>query len=185
MTDVRLMPGYETGGDTAAGDDRGFWSKLEDWLFPEDDRTVYAEGLRRGGFLISASVDDVTYITAHDILDDEGSINIDERADTGRTEGWSGRDQQAGGSRDDVFQADAAAGATTGLGRYARSTEATSARVRAYELSEDLPADVVDDVLPTGHQRDVGEGDRPAGDGLTESQELDNLRRKQSFPGGR
>jgi stress response protein YsnF len=49
----------------------------------------HAEGLRRGGFLVSVEVDDASYETAHDILDDEGSIDIDERADTWRKEGWN------------------------------------------------------------------------------------------------
>ena len=186
VTDVRLMPGDEAGEDRSAGDDRGgFWSKLDDWLVPDDDRTIYAEGLRRGGFLISASVDDIADNPAHDILDDEGAIDMDERADVWRTDGWVAGDQQAAGARDDVFQAEAAMGSATGVGRYTRSTEATSPRVRAYELNEELPADVVDDVLPTGHQRDVGEGDRHFDDGMTQSQELDDLRQKQSFPGGR
>jgi hypothetical protein len=91
MDSIRLLPGYEADGDRAnvASDDRsGFWAKLEGWLFPDDDRAVYAEGLRRGGFLLSVQVDDANYETAHDILDDEGSIDMDERADHWRREGW-------------------------------------------------------------------------------------------------
>jgi len=91
--DIRFMPGYEADRETAAvaSDDRGgFWSKLEDWFFPDEDRAAYAEGLRRGGFLVSVSnLSDALYETAHDILDDEGSIDIDERADTWRQEGWN------------------------------------------------------------------------------------------------
>lgn len=188
ILDVLLMPGYEADGEgsPAAAESAGFWSKLEDWLFPDDDRAVYAEGLRRGGFLVSAGVDDATYNTAHAILDDEGAIDMDERADLWRTDGWTAtRDQQATASRDDVFQADEAAGAATGVGRYSRSAETVSPRVRAYELTEDLPDDIVDDVLPTGHQRDVSEGDRPVEDGMTQSQSLDDLRQRQSLPGNR
>ncbi|MBY3192651.1 YsnF/AvaK domain-containing protein [Rhizobium laguerreae] len=88
---IRFLPGYEANGDAGAvaSDDRsGFWAKLEDWFFPDEDRATYAEGLRRGGFLVSVQVDDATYETAHDILDDEGSIDIDERADSWRREGW-------------------------------------------------------------------------------------------------
>ena len=163
-----------------------FWSRLGDWFFPDEDRDVYAEGLRRGGFLVSASVDASTYNTAHDILDDEGAIDLDERADIWRTEGWTaGRDQQEAASRDDVFEADTTARAATGVGRYTRSAEATSPRVRAYELTEELPDDVVDDVLPTGHQRDVSEGDRPAEDRMSQSQSIDDLRQSQMQPGSR
>ncbi len=89
---IRFLPGYEADRDTAvvASDDRsGFWAKLEDWFFPDEDRATYAEGLRRGGLLVSVEVDDASYETAHDILDDEGSIDIEERADTWRKEGWN------------------------------------------------------------------------------------------------
>lgn len=187
VTDVRLLPGYEADGEgPAAAEGSGFWSRLGDWFFPDEDRDVYAEGLRRGGFLVSASVDRSTYDTAHDILDNEGSIDMDERAVLWRTEGWTaGRDQQAAATRDDVFQADAAAGAATGVGGYTRSAEATSPRVRAYDLTEELPNDVVDDVLPTGHQRDVSEGDGPAGGRKSQGQSTDDLRQGQILPGNR
>ncbi|MBB3447228.1 hypothetical protein [Rhizobium sp. BK379] len=188
VVDVRLMPGYEADGEglTTASEGSGFWAGLADWFFPDDDRDVYAEGLRRGGFLVSASVDRGNYDIAHDILDDEGSIDMDERADLWREEGWTaGRDRSAVATKDGVFQADAAAGAATGVGRYARSTEATSPRVRAFELTEELPDDVVDDVLQTGHQRDVSEGGQPAGDRRPQDQSIDDLRQGQILPGNR
>lgn len=102
---IRFLPGYEADGDGAAvaSDERsGFWSKLEDWLFPDDDRAVYAEGLNRGGFLVSVQVDDASYDTAHDILDDEGSIDMDERADHWRREGWEARDRNRAAAEDDL-----------------------------------------------------------------------------------
>ncbi|MCS3743623.1 YsnF/AvaK domain-containing protein [Rhizobium sp. BK661] len=98
---IRFLSGYESDNDRAnvASDDRsGFWAKLEDWFFPDEDRATYAEGLRRGGFLVSVHVDDANYETAHDILDDEGSIDIDERADQWRSEGWQARSSEAYGT---------------------------------------------------------------------------------------
>jgi hypothetical protein len=187
VTDVRLMPGYEADGERpATSEGPSFWSRLGDWFFPDEDRDVYAEGLRRGGYLVSASVDSTTYDTAHDILDDEGAIDLDERADTWRTEGWGADgDQPAIASRDDVFQADAAASAAASVGRYTRSAKSTSTRVRAYELAEVLPDEMVDDVLPRGHQRDISEGGRLADDRATQSQSIDDLRQSQSLPGSR
>lgn len=89
---IRFVPGHEADPDIANGsgeDHKGFWATLEDFFFSDDDRTVYSEGLRRGGFLVSvSSVSEAQYETAHDILDDEGSIDIDERADLWRSEGW-------------------------------------------------------------------------------------------------
>lgn len=44
--------------------------------------------MRRGGFLVQVSdIDDALYETVHDILDDEGSIDMDERADRWSSEG--------------------------------------------------------------------------------------------------
>jgi hypothetical protein len=189
VAEVHLMPGYEADDEGAGSAEAGsgFWAGLADWFFPDEDRDVYAEGLRRGGFLVSASVDENNYDTAHDILDDEGSIDVDERADLWRTEGWTagGYNQQAVGSKEDVFQADAAAGSATGVGRYSRSPKATSPRVRGHYLAEDLPSDVVDDVIPTDHQRDISEGDRPAEDRMSQSQSIDYLRQSQTLPGSR
>lgn len=182
------MPGYEadTEGAESAPEGSGFWAGLADWFFPEADRGVYAEGLRRGGFLVSASVDQGSYDTAHDILDAEGSIDIDERADLWREEGWTGgANQQTMATKDDVFQAYETAGGATGIGRYTRSAQATSPRVRGYDLAEDLPEDVVDDVIPTGHQRDVSEGDRPADERMSQDQSIDDLRQSQTLPGSR
>ncbi|ANM10646.1 MULTISPECIES: hypothetical protein [unclassified Rhizobium] len=94
---IRLMPGYEADGKTAGtmSDDRsGFFDALADFFFPDEDRAVYAEGLRRGGFLVQVNdIDDALYETVHDILDDEGSIDMDERADL-----WSLEDRQQGAS---------------------------------------------------------------------------------------
>jgi uncharacterized protein (TIGR02271 family) len=88
---IRLVPGFEADGDANIDreDRKGFWASLEDLFFPASDRLVYSEGLRRGGILLSVTVSDAMYDKAHDILDDEGSIDIDERADQWRGEGWN------------------------------------------------------------------------------------------------
>ncbi|MGM5055137.1 hypothetical protein ACD589_10000 [Rhizobium sp. 814_E9_N1_1] len=93
---IRLMPGYEADGKNAGAmsDRSGFFDALADFFFPDEDRAVYAEGLRRGGFLVQVNdIDDALYETVHDILDDEGSIDMDERADL-----WSLEDRQQGAS---------------------------------------------------------------------------------------
>ena len=86
--------GSGSGGQVSApGESKGFWDSLADLFMPEEDRSTYAEGLRRGGYLLSVNVTDAQYDQALDILDDEGTINIDERAETWRKEGWSGYDK--------------------------------------------------------------------------------------------
>lgn len=59
-------------------------------FMPDEDRYTYAEGRSRGGYLVSASVSAPQYERALDILDDEGTINIDERAASWRSDGWQG-----------------------------------------------------------------------------------------------
>ncbi|WP_205049017.1 YsnF/AvaK domain-containing protein [Paracoccus sp. SY] len=76
---------------TRTGDDKGFWDSLSDFFFPDEDRYAYAEGLSRGGYLVTVTgLASSEYDTALDILDDEGSIDLDERVDTWRAEGWGG-----------------------------------------------------------------------------------------------
>ena len=65
---------------------------------PEEDAGVYAEGVRRGGALVTvqAATDDDADRAA-DILDQYGVVDIDERAQDYRAGGWSGFDENAGG----------------------------------------------------------------------------------------
>jgi uncharacterized protein (TIGR02271 family) len=72
---------------------RGFWESLGDLFLPDEDRYTYAEGLSRGGYLVTVKVTDAQYERALDILDDEGTVNIDERAQAWRSEGWTGWEQ--------------------------------------------------------------------------------------------
>ena len=92
---IRFMPGDERdppddAGDAARAEPRGLWDSLGGLFLPDEDRGTYAEGLRRGGYLISVHVSDEQYERVLDILDDEGTIDIDERAASWRSEGWTG-----------------------------------------------------------------------------------------------
>lgn len=80
-----------TSSETAApAEDKGFWESLKDLFIPEDDRYTYAEGLRRGGYLVSVKTSDAEYDRVIDILDREGSIDLDERETQWRADGWTG-----------------------------------------------------------------------------------------------
>ncbi|PDT29132.1 hypothetical protein CO660_14990 [Rhizobium sp. L9] len=140
---IRLMPGYEADGKNAGAisDDRsGFFDALADFFFPDEDRAMYAEGLRRGGFLVQVNdIDDALYETVHDILDDEGSIDIDERADLwlsesgrqgGSNTGFAGS-AQGGKAADDLAVSESAFEDETRPVAI-RDTTHGSAKVRAY-----------------------------------------------------
>ncbi|WP_220432330.1 general stress protein, partial [Falsirhodobacter xinxiangensis] len=71
--------------------EKGFWESLGDFFFPDEDRYSYAEGLSRGGYLVAVTgLTQANYETALDILDDEGTVNLEEREASWRAEGWGG-----------------------------------------------------------------------------------------------
>ena len=88
------------------GEQRGFWDSLKDLFFPEEDRWSYAEGLQRGGTLITVRTDAAHYARALDILDSDGAVDMGERENEWRSAGWTGY----AGSLGDV-----AAGDTSGM----------------------------------------------------------------------
>jgi hypothetical protein len=137
---IRFMPGDDRDppDDPAAArraEPQGFWGALGGWFLPDEDRHAYAEGLRRGGYLISVNASDEQYERVLDILDDEGTIDIDERANSWRAEGWSSV------STNDVF-----AGSTANL---AASDTAVGA------------SDTADRPAPGGEEVSSGAAERP------------------------
>lgn len=80
----------EVTGTATSTRDKGFWDELKDLFLPEQDRHGYAEGLRRGGVLLSVKVEEAYYTRAMDILDTDGSVDMDEREATWRSSGWTG-----------------------------------------------------------------------------------------------
>jgi Domain of unknown function (DUF2382) len=68
--------------------DTGFWDALKDFFLPDEDRYTYSEGLRRGGFLVTVRTNNDLYDRALAILDDEGTVDLDQRTATWRKEGW-------------------------------------------------------------------------------------------------
>lgn len=145
---IRLTPGSSTTTTRSTGsydhtrDEGGFWAGLKDLFVPEEDRYTYTEGLSRGGTLLSASVEDAQVHAAMDILEENGSVDLDEREATWRKEGWSG------------YSATSAAGATatgsaaSGTGATAAGTTAGVAAARGTGETEYIP--VVEERLNVG-----------------------------------
>src|SRR5215218_2151479 len=57
---------------------------------PEHDAHAYAEGVRRGGALVTVRATESEVDRIVDILDDEGTVDFDERETAWRSEGWTG-----------------------------------------------------------------------------------------------
>lgn len=79
------------GAGGGSGEQHGFWAELKSMFVADEDRHAYAEGVRRGGYLLSASVTEEQADRACDILDRANSVDFDSRQEQWRSEGWSGR----------------------------------------------------------------------------------------------
>jgi uncharacterized protein (TIGR02271 family) len=151
--------GTESGSSTSSAssttEDKGFLDSIADFFFPDEDRSTYAEGVRRGGYLLTAQVPDGLEGQATDVLERHNPVDVDERAESWRQSGWAG--SQASGM--------GAAGATTAA--YGESTSTSSrdygtagsglgaATVRTGE-SEDV-VERVEEEVRVG-KREVGRG---------------------------
>ena len=148
---VRMVAGKESDSVAATDvdvDRRGFWAALGDFFFPDDDREVYAEGLRRGGYLVTvnAATED-QHAKALDILDDEGTIDVDEWSESWKAEGWAPANPSV----------DRSPGALD-----TRATQAASTTEDAFAVDRSTRGDqdvipVVDEQLRVG-KRDVNNG---------------------------
>jgi uncharacterized protein (TIGR02271 family) len=68
----------------------GLWASIKNALLPDEDRHTYEEGVRRGGFLLTADVDEHQADEAVRALDEAhfNTVDIDERAAQWRSAGW-------------------------------------------------------------------------------------------------
>jgi hypothetical protein len=62
---------------------------LTDSGVPEEDAHVYAEGVRRGGSLVTAKVDDAMASEAEEILERSNWVDVPARRTAYREQGWS------------------------------------------------------------------------------------------------
>jgi uncharacterized protein (TIGR02271 family) len=62
----------------------------------EEDAHYYAEGVRRGGVLVTVRTDDRDAERAAQIMRDHGAVDIDKRGEEWRKGGWSRFDEKAG-----------------------------------------------------------------------------------------
>jgi uncharacterized protein (TIGR02271 family) len=138
------------GRSTQRDQDMGFWETLKELFLPEEDRYTYAEGLRRGGYLVAVQATDALYERALDILDDEGTIDIDQRAASWRREGWTGYGPGAARSTGTGLGSSTSSSAATAAG-----SAATAGRTAQAEREEVIP--VTEEQLKVG-KRDVSHG---------------------------
>ena len=107
----------------------------------EDEAHTYAEGVRRGGTLVTVRTEDAHAARVTDILDDHGRVDLDDRAQNWRSQGWTGT-----AGTGEIGSTAVGAGASSTSGRpYVDPTApdgglAGTSRGTAVRADEDLPA---------------------------------------------
>lgn len=96
--------------DSTTSKDRGLWAAIKNAVLPDEDRHTYEEGLRRGGFLLTADVEDDATPAAVRALEDANSVDLDARTQEWRAAGWNDQpgssdldDDTIYAGRDDVY----------------------------------------------------------------------------------
>ena len=149
----------------SSGGGTGFLASLKDMFMPEEDRYGYAEGLQRGGYLISVRADEANYTRVMDILDRDGAVDMDQRESSWRKEGWTG--YQAGSTTSSIGAYAATGAATTLAATGAGATRtmagaqptglAASGTARPLDADQEDSISVYEERLKVG-KRDVGHG---------------------------
>lgn len=147
-------PGY---GESQGGSDR---DRVESYLsrngVPDDDARAYAEGVRRGHTLVAVKCDDNEVDWVVDILDDEDVLDLDERQEAWRSEGWS---DDGSGARD-IGSATPASTASAGFmsGTGTRTTAEDRTQLRGTGTDQgDQVIPVAEEELHVG-KREVSHG---------------------------
>ncbi|MBP0496009.1 hypothetical protein [Roseomonas indoligenes] len=65
-------------------------TSLGNLFMPEEDRVAFAEGIRRGGYVVSAEVDEFQVDHAMDVFEQHGAVDLDAREADYRSGGWTG-----------------------------------------------------------------------------------------------
>jgi uncharacterized protein (TIGR02271 family) len=94
---VRIVDQSSTGSSsgsssssTSGTEGEGFWASVKSAFMPEEDSHAYEEGMRRGGYLLCAQVDEDRADGAIRLLDESGSVDFDRRQEEWRSDGWAG-----------------------------------------------------------------------------------------------
>jgi uncharacterized protein (TIGR02271 family) len=70
--------------------DEGFWGAIKRFFVPDEDASVYAEGVHRGHAMLCVHPKAEQLKTAIDVLEDSGPIDLEAREQQWRSAGWSG-----------------------------------------------------------------------------------------------
>jgi uncharacterized protein (TIGR02271 family) len=150
-SDITIRGTDATSGATV--EDRSFWDELKDLFLPDEDRSVYAEGMRRGGYLLTVHVSDEMEAQAREALERANPIDLDMQAESWRQSGWTGYEA---GSTVSGSTAAAAGGTMAGYGSAERSSTTRGEGLRAGTSEGEEAVPVVEEELRVGKREASG-----------------------------
>lgn len=133
---------------TARGsaDDASIWEKFKHLVMPETERSEYEEGVRRGGSLLTTSVDDSIAERTVAALEECHPIDVRERSAEWTRSGWSSQAQPTttatGSSRSDGSREEVIPVAEEQLRVGKRQVDRGAVRVRAYAIEQPVEENV-------------------------------------------
>ena len=131
---VHDQSSHTTAGAHSTHQDRGLWASIKNAFLPDEDRHTYEEGIRRGGFLLTADVDDDNTAAAVRALEEANSIDLDERSQQWRSDGWDYAGSSATSDLDVTTENDRSNDSIfTGV----RDTDQSTGKYRSYYRSDD------------------------------------------------
>jgi uncharacterized protein (TIGR02271 family) len=143
---------YSSNGRTQTG----FWAALERMFGGTDDHGTYAEGVRHGGTVLVAHVDDARVEDAIIVLEQHGSVDLSERETAWQKDGWTSGpvlkagsvcDTDAGSALSMTPIRETAAASQTSDANPAVSSPASSSALRS---GTDDALEVVEETLKVG-----------------------------------
>lgn len=86
------------------GEEKGLWQSLKDLFIADSDRHAYSEGIRRGGYVVTAVVDEDVAEHTLDVFEEHGAVDLDGRTADWGAGGWKivGNDAIVGGTAADA-----------------------------------------------------------------------------------
>ncbi|UPG72301.1 hypothetical protein MVG78_17605 [Roseomonas gilardii subsp. gilardii] len=85
--DRRRIAVHATDGADAVAEE-GFWASLRHLFMPDEDRHAYSEGIRRGGIVLTAEVEEGEADHAIAVFRDHGAADLEDRRREWRGAGW-------------------------------------------------------------------------------------------------
>ena len=107
----------------------GLWASVKNAFLPDEDRHTYEEGVRRGGFLLTADVGDEHADAAVKVLEEADTVDIDERSEQWRQSGWDYAPSTAEAAATAYAYGSEATSANPGAGNDYANTNATGEQV--------------------------------------------------------